>query len=150
MSDLPWPGQPAGVDDEASGGTPALRADGAVAGLLMLVGLALHVAAMFPAYPGSPARAVVASPDETAIYICVEVGWLVAAGLVLSGASVRGGVAMGAGLGLVELGFLITDTASGLQVSNDSAPGIWLAWAGLGAGLAGVCLGASASAMVQA
>ena len=120
-----------------------------LAGALVVLAVGLHVAAMFPDYPGSPARPVTASADETAIYICLEVGWALAALLVLTRLSVRGGAAFGAGLGAVELGLLLTDTASGLQVSNDAAPGIWLAWAGLGAGLAGVCLAASSVPMLE-
>ena len=116
----------------------------------MALAVGLHIAAMFPAYPGNPANPVVAAPDETAIYICMEVGWALAAVLVLSRLSLRGGIALGAALGAVEIGFLITDTASGLQVSSDAAPGIWLAWGGLGIGLAGVCLGASSVRMGQA
>jgi len=115
----------------------------------MLLGMGLHVAAMFPDYPGNPAKPVTSSADETAIYLCLEIGWGLAGLLVLSHLSVRGGVAFAVGLGVVEIGLLLTDTASGLQVSNDAAPGIWLAWAGLGAGLAGACLAAASVQMLQ-
>ena len=122
-------------------------ADTLIAGTLMAACVALHIAAMFPQYTGRPPTAVVASPDETAIYICLEAGWALAALLVLSRTSVRGGVALGAGLGAVEVGLLMTDTAILLRGSNGSAPGLWLALAALGAGLAGVLFGASAVPM---
>jgi len=151
VSEFPWPDQPASAGEKRSATSATTQdwAGTAVAGLLLVFAAGLHVAAMFPAYPGSPAKSVISSPDQTAIYICLEVGWALASFLVLSRLSARGGIALAASLGLVEIGFLFTDTASGLQVSNDSAPGIWLAWAGLIAGLAGVCLGASGLRMLQ-
>jgi hypothetical protein len=123
------------------------RADAAIAGSLMLASVGLHIGAMFPPYAGYPPTAVVSLPYETSIYICLEVGWALAAVLVLAHISVRGGVALGAGLGAVELGLLATDVAAGFQVSNGSAPGVWLAVAGLVAGLAGVLWGASSLSM---
>ena len=115
----------------------------------MVACVGLHIAAMFPQYTGKPPTAVVASPDETAIYICLEAGWALAALLVLSRTSVRGGVALGAGLGAVEVGLLTTDMAILLRGSNGSAPGVWLAWAALAAGLAGVLFGASTVPMQE-
>jgi len=115
----------------------------------MVLSVALHIGAMFPAYPGSPPTPVASSPSEAAIYICLEVGWALAAVLVLGRISVRGGIALGAGLGAVELGFLVTDVASGFLVSNGAEPGVWLALAGLGAGLAGVLYGAGSLPAAQ-
>jgi len=80
---------------------------------------------------------------ETAIYVGLEVGWALAAVLVLTRASVSGGTALAAGVGALELGYLISDTASSVQVYNASTPGVWLALAGLGVGIAGVLLGCS-------
>jgi hypothetical protein len=97
---------------------------------------------MFPAYSGNPPLPVVSVPYLTAVYITLEAGWALAAGLVLSRVSVRGGVALGAGIGGVELGFLVADLASTGEVSGLGAPGVWLALAGLGVGYAGVLLGA--------
>jgi hypothetical protein len=108
----------------------------------MVAAVGLHIAAMFPAYAGSPATPVVQTPYETAIYICLEVGWALAALAVLSGWSARGGVALGAGLGTVEVGLVLTDVASGFQSSNGGEAGVWLAVAGVAAGLAGVLHGA--------
>jgi hypothetical protein len=116
----------------------------------MLGGLGLHIGAMFPLYSGggpSTAQSVLSMPDETAVYICLEVGWALAALLVLSRISVRGGVAVGAGLAAVEVGLLITDVANGLTISNGSAPGVWLAVAGLCLGSAGVLFGAGSVPM---
>jgi hypothetical protein len=100
---------------------------------------------MFPAYPGNPATPVVDIPYETAVYICLEVGWALAALAVLTRWSPRGGVALGAGLGAVEVGLIVTDLTIGFQVSDGSAAGIWFAIAGLAAGLAGVLYGAGAT-----
>ena len=108
----------------------------------MAASVGLHIGAMFPAYPGSPATPVVQVPYETAVYICLEVGWALAALAVLTRWSPRGGVALGAGLGAVEVGLVVTDLTIGFQVSNGSAAGIWLAIAGLASGLAGVLYGA--------
>lgn len=116
----------------------------------MSAAVGLHVAAMFPPYPGSPPTPVVDSPYETAIYICLEVGWALAALAVLSRLSVRGGVALGAALGSIEVGLVLTDLASGFQVSSGDAAGAWLAVAGVAAGLAGVLYGASSLAPPQA
>jgi hypothetical protein len=156
----PWPTEAArddpGTDahDQAGNSPAGERArggDALIGGSLMAACVGLHIWAMFPPYTGGPtASSVVSSPDQTAVYICLEVGWAVAALLVLSRASVRGGAALGAGLGTVELGLLITDTALGLQVANGSAPGVWLALGGLGAGLAGVLFAASSVTMVRA
>ena len=118
-----------------------------VAGALLVVCVGLHIAAMFPVYPGNPPAAVVSVPYQLAVYVTLEVGWALAAALVLSRASVRGGVALGAGIGGVELGFLIADLASAGQVSSRSTPGVWLALAALGVGFAGVLLAASAVPM---
>ena len=115
-----------------------------VAGALLVLCVGLHIAAMFPAYSGNPAAPVVSVPYQLAVYITLEVGWALAAALVLSRVSVRGGVALGAGIGAVELGFLVADLASAGQVSGRDAPGVWLALAALGVGYAGVLLGASA------
>jgi hypothetical protein len=118
-----------------------------VAGALLSLCVGLHIAAMFPAYSGNPPAPVVSVPYQLAVYITLEVGWALAAALVLSRVSVRGGVALGAGIGAVELGFLVADLASAGQLSARGAPGVWLALAGLGVGGAGVLLGASAVPM---
>ena len=115
----------------------------ALAGGLLLLSVGVHVAAMFPAYTVSPPASVVSMPYEMAEYICLAVGWLVAGLLVLSRLSVRGGVALGAGIAAVELGFLITDLAASVQASGRGTAGLWLAFAALGLGGAGVLLGAS-------
>ncbi|MGC8627154.1 MAG: hypothetical protein ACP5VR_06270 [Acidimicrobiales bacterium] len=83
------------------------------------------------------------SPVETAIYVGLEIGWALAALLVLTRVSVTGGTALAAGVGALELGYLISDTASSVQVYNADTPGVWLALAGLGFGIAGVLLGCS-------
>ena len=116
-----------------------------VAGGLLVASVGLHIGAMFPAYPGNPATPVVDIPYETAVYICLEVGWALAALAVLTRWSPRGGVALGAGLGAVEVGLIVTDLTIGFQVSDGSAAGIWFAIAGLAAGLAGVLYGAGAT-----
>lgn len=121
--------------------------DVVVAGALLVLCVGMHVAAMFPAYSGNPPASVVSVPYQLAVYITLEVGWASAAALVLSRVSVRGGVALGAGIGGVELGFLVADLASAGQVSGRGAPGVWLALAGLGIGCAGVLFGASAVPM---
>ena len=113
-----------------------------LAGGLLAASVGLHIGAMFPAYPGSPATPVVDIPYETAVYICLEVGWALAALAVLTRWSPRGGVALGAGLGAVEVGLIVTDLTIGFQVSDGSAAGIWFAIAGLACGLAGVLYGA--------
>ena len=115
----------------------------ALGGALLLICLGLHIGAMFPPYPGLPASPVVSSSWEIAVYVCLEIGWALAALLVLSRTSVRGGAALGAGLGAVELGLLAVDIANGFQVSNGSEAGAWLALAGLGFGAAGVLVTAS-------
>ena len=115
----------------------------ALGGVLLLVCLGLHIGAMFPPYPGLPASPVVSSSWEIAVYVCLEIGWALAALLVLSRISVRGGAALGAGLGAVELGLLAVDIANGFLVSNGSEAGAWLALAGLGFGAAGVLVTAS-------
>jgi len=115
----------------------------ALGGALLLICLGLHIGAMFPPYPGLPASPVVSSSWEIAVYVCLEIGWSLAALLVLSRISVRGGAALGAGLGAVELGLLAVDIANGFQVSNGSEAGAWLALAGLGFGAAGVLVTAS-------
>ena len=116
-----------------------------VAGALLVASVGLHIGAMFPAYPGNPATPVVDIPYETAVYICLEVGWALAALAVLTRWSPRGGVALGAGLGAVEVGLIVTDLTIGFQVSDGSAAGIWFAIAGLAAGLGGVLYGAGAT-----
>jgi hypothetical protein len=118
-------------------------AEVALGGGLLLICLGLHIGAMFPPYPGLPASPVVSSSWEIAVYVCLEIGWALAAVLVLSRVSVRGGAALGAGLGTVELGLLAVDIANGFQVSNGSEAGAWLALAGLGFGAAGVLVAAS-------
>jgi hypothetical protein len=107
------------------------------------VSVALHIAAMFPAYVGNPAVSVVSTPYELAEFICLTLGWAAAAVLVLSHLSVRGGVALAAGIAGVELGFLIADLGATLQGSTRTTPGVWLAFAALVMGAAGVLLGAS-------
>ena len=123
-------------------GTPA-SPDVVVAGGLLLLSVGLHIAAMFPAYAGNPAVSVVSTPYELAEFICLALGWTAAAVLVLSRLSVRGGVALAAGIAPVELGFLIADLAGTAQGSARPPPGIWLAFAALGIGGAGVLFGAS-------
>ena len=98
---------------------------------------------MFPSYTGNPPVAIVSTGFETALYVCLAVGWTVAALLVLARVSVRGGVALAGGLAAVELGFLITDLAGAIQTSGRVTSGVWLAFAALGLGGAGVLLGAS-------
>jgi hypothetical protein len=129
-------------NDHAGAPRPAF-AEVALGGALLLICLGLHIGAMFPPYPGLPASPVVSSSWEIAVYVCLEIGWALAALLVLSRISVRGGAALGAGLGAVELGLLAVDIANGFQVSNGSEAGAWLALAGLGFGAAGVLVTAS-------
>jgi hypothetical protein len=126
---------------------PPAWADVWPAGALLLLSVAVHVAAMFPAYSGNPPVAVVSTGYETAVYICLAVGWTAAALLVLTRFSVRGGVALGAGIAAVELGLLIADLAGAVQSSGGVTPGVWLAYAALGLGGAGVLYGASAVPM---
>ncbi|HUC13613.1 MAG TPA: hypothetical protein VMS00_04085 [Acidimicrobiales bacterium] len=118
-------------------------AEVALGGGLLLICLGLHIGAMFPPYPGLPANPVVSSSWEIAVYVCLEIGWALAAVLVLTRISVPGGAALGAGLGAVELGLLAVDIANGFQVSDGSEAGAWLALAGLGFGAAGVLVTAS-------
>lgn len=118
-------------------------AEVAVAGGLLLLSVGIHIAAMFPAYTGSPPASVVSTGYELAEYICLTVGWAISAVLVLTRVSVRGGVALGAGIAAVELGFLISDLASAVNASRESGAGVWLAFAALSLGGAGVLLGAS-------
>jgi hypothetical protein len=131
-----------GTTSAGSGAKPAGR-EVAGAGALLVLCLGLHIAAMFPAYAGNPPTPVVSVPYQTAVYVILELGWAVAATLVLSRVSVRGGVALGAGLGAVELGFLVADLASAGDAFGRGAAGVWLALAALGVGYAGVLLGAS-------
>jgi hypothetical protein len=107
----------------------------------------VHIAAMFPAYTGNPPVSVVSTGYETAVYICLAVGWTAAALLVLTRLSVRGGVALGAGIAAVELGLLVADLAGAVQSSGGVTAGIWLAFAALVLGGAGVLFGASALPM---
>jgi hypothetical protein len=123
--------------------TKPAEGDVLVAGGLLLLSVAVHIAAMFPAYSGNPATSVVSTSYETAIYVCLAIGWMAAAVLVLTRLSVRGGVALGGAIAAVELGFLITDLAGAVHTSGGAAPGLWLAFAALGLGSAGVLLGAS-------
>jgi hypothetical protein len=123
--------------------TSVARPDVTAAGALLLLSAGVHIAAMFPAYTGNPPVSVASTPYELAEYICLAVGWLVAGILVLSRVSVRGGVALGAGIAAVELGFLITDLAGSVQASGRGTAGLWLAFAALALGGAGVLLGAS-------
>jgi hypothetical protein len=143
---LEHPGGPADADlagtDPASSPRPTF-AEVALGGVLLLICLGMHIGAMFPPYPGLPASPVVSSSWEIAVYVCLELGWALAAVLVLSRISVRGGAALGAGLGAVELGLLAVDIANGFGVSNGSEAGAWLALAGLGFGAAGVLVTAS-------
>lgn len=136
---------PAGLPegDEPVGATRPAFSEVALGGALLVICLGLHIGAMFPPYPGLPASPVVSSSWEIAVYVCLEIGWALAALLVLSRISVRGGAALGAGLGAVELGLLAVDIANGFQVSNGSEAGAWLALAGLGFGAAGVLVTAS-------
>jgi hypothetical protein len=134
-------GSPTGIDPVGAR-RPAF-AEVALGGALLLICLGLHIGAMFPPYPGLPASPVVSSSWEIAVYVCLEIGWALAALLVLSRTSVRGGAALGAGLGAVELGLLAVDITNGFQVSNGSEAGAWLALAGLGFGAAGVLVTAS-------
>ena len=132
---------PAGADPTSPPRPPF--AEVALGGGLLLICLGLHIGAMFPPYPGLPASPIVSSSWEIAVYVCLEIGWALAAVLVLSRISVPGGAALGAGLGAVELGLLAVDIANGFQVSNGSEAGAWLALAGLGFGAAGVLVTAS-------
>ena len=148
--DSPWRPPPAAP--APSSAYPALPlsvpakpgwADVAPAGGLLLLCVGMHIAAMFPSYTGNPPVAVVSTGYETALYVCLTVGWAVAALLVLARVSVRGGVALAGGLAAVELGFLVTDLAGAIQTSGRVTSGIWLAFAALGLGGAGVLFGAS-------
>ena len=123
-------------------GKPAW-ADVAPAGGLLLLSVGMHIAAMFPAYTGNPPVSVVSTGYEAAVYICLALGWVAAALLVLTRLSVRGGVALGAGIAAVELGFLIADLAGAVQASGGTTAGVWFAFAALGLGVAGVLFGAS-------
>jgi hypothetical protein len=118
-----------------------------IGGALMLACLGLHIWAMFPAFPGLPPTPVLSLPHDVAIYVCLEVGWALAAVLVLTRISIAGGAALAAGLGAVELGLLLTDLIEGFYLHTLYAPGGWLALAGLGAGLAGALFAASSIAM---
>jgi hypothetical protein len=142
-----WRPPPAPSADPSSPSAPRpgrpARPDVLVAGGLLLLSVALHIAAMFPAYAGDPAVSVVSTPYELAEFICLALGWTVAAVLVLSRVSVRGGVALAAGIAPVELGFLIADLAGTAQGSARPTAGVWLAFAALVMGGAGALLGAS-------
>jgi hypothetical protein len=116
-------------------------------GVLFLGAVGLHIAAMWPAYPDISATPIVSSPSETALYIGLEIGWALAAVLVLTQLSVEGGILFGAGVGAVELGYLISDVASSVQGYSGQTPGVWLALSGLGMGLAGVLFGAGTVAL---
>ena len=119
------------------------RGQVAACGALMVVAVALHVAAMFPLYPGDPAAPVTALPHYIAMFACLEAGWAGAAFLALTGRWLREAVALGAGLGLVEAGALVANVLGGFDEASAGAAGAWLSLAGLAAGLAGVLLGAS-------
>jgi hypothetical protein len=113
-----------------------------VTGGLMAAAVGLQIASMFPLYPANPAAPIAQTTYELAAYICLETGWALAAALVLSRWLPRAGVALGAGLGTVQVGLVAADLASGFQLGEGGEPGIWLALAGLAAGLAGVLYGA--------
>jgi hypothetical protein len=108
----------------------------------MAASVGLQVAAMFPLYPGSPPAPIAQVPYELAASICLAVGWMTAATMVLSGRLARAAIALGAGLGAVQVGLVATDLATGFQIGEGGDPGVWLALAGLAAGLAGVLYGA--------
>lgn len=114
--------------------------------VLFVVCLGLHIAAMFPSYLATGV-AVVSTSQQTAEFICLEVGWALAAGLVMSSATVPAGVALGLGLGSVEIGFMVSDISTSFLVSNGGVPGHWLAVAGLMSGFAGMLVAASSGAM---
>jgi hypothetical protein len=154
VSAPPWPSGPAADEGlPAKAGTvglPVLVPEQGyiyIGGALMLACLGLHIWAMFPAYPGLPPTPVLSLPHDVAMYVCLEIGWALAAVLVLARISIAGGVALAAGLGAVELGLLLTDLIEGSELHTLYAPGGWLALAGLGAGLAGALFGASSVAM---
>jgi len=110
--------------------------------LLFLAALALHLAAMWPSYPAEAAKEpIVSSPMEIAIYVGLEIGWAAAAVLVLGRRWAAGGICLAAGLGAVEVGYLIADLATSVQVYNGDTPGVWLALAGWGLGVAGALWG---------
>jgi hypothetical protein len=138
----PSPPAPASSPRVLRAGQPTWR-DVVPAGALLVLSVGMHIAAMFPAYTGNPPVSVVSIGYETAIYICLALGWAATALLVLTRLSVRGGVALGAGIAAVELGFLVTDLAGAVQGAGRPTPGVWLAFAALGLGAAGVLLGAS-------
>jgi hypothetical protein len=121
--------------------------DAYIGGALMMACLAFHIWAMFPAYPGFPPTPVESLPHDVAMFVCLEIGWGLAAILVLGRTSVAGGAALGLGLGAVELGLLLTDLVSGYEVHHLSEPGGWLALSGLGLGLAGALFAASSVVM---
>ncbi|HTW08374.1 MAG TPA: hypothetical protein VME46_12735 [Acidimicrobiales bacterium] len=167
MSALPWPSGPATDDDGRGPGRAADGVGGAFrrqsqlphpygasegygtlevygGGALLLACLALHIWAMFPAYPGAPATPVMSLPHDVAMFVCLELGWAVAATLVLLRASVSGGVALALGLGLVELGLAAYTVVGGFEVHDPSVPGGWMVLGGVGLGLGGALLAASA------
>lgn len=98
---------------------------------------------MFPDY-FSAQSSVASSTPQLAEYICLEVGWALAAVLCLTGTLASAGVGLGVGLALTEAGFLTADTSESFLHTNGASPGHWLAIAGLLAGGAGLLAVASA------
>jgi hypothetical protein len=124
----PAPGQrpdPSG-GSAAVGGAGANRAPVLVAGGLLVVAVALHVASLFPAQ----GRGVAAFDAQAALVVqqvVLAVGWLIAASLVLSAGRVMvgAGAVIAAGIGAAELGVVATNLAQVLSESTASA-GAWL------------------------
>jgi len=129
---IAWPGRrtvPAG--QRAGSGT---RTGAISAVLLLVVGVVLGIASLFPAYLGG--QSLVQQPANLVPHVFYLAAWSLGAALVLlGGARLRMGALLGMGLSIVTFGLFFADAGMAIAGGSQAGPGLvlgllgWLACA---------------------
>jgi MFS family permease len=117
--------------------SPRTNRGALVAAGIVLLGVVLGVAGLFPAYLGG--ENLVSESAQLLPHVAYISGWaLVAALLLIDRRLARGAAGLGVGVGLISFGFFLTDvlTAGALHAQSPGA-GLYLSLAGWLAGSAG-------------
>lgn len=130
-----WLKGPGGGLPRPRGHLPLFAGEG-----LLVLGVALGLAGLFPAYfasQGQASQSLLSQPDQVVAHLCYVLGWAVSAALIALSvarpATARLGALFGLGLGVVTFGLFLADLGQVTQAGVSAGSGLvvsllgWLA-----------------------
>jgi hypothetical protein len=131
----PWLRRPGGGLPRPRGHVPLFVGEG-----LLVLGVVLGLAGLFPAYfasQGQASQSLLSQPDQVVAHLCYVLGWAVSAALIALSvarpATARLGALFGLGLGVVTFGLFLADLGQVTQAGISAGSGLvvsllgWLA-----------------------